>query len=118
MLLTGWEDKKWNHATRKPRLLLFFFLTTAVVFTAIGIFFPAAVDTLTIIARWRMDLVNGSAIRCLDLEGGDPKETILPHSAKFLPTRGDSSLLVAAALATTKGAAEWTVDSDYLGLGD
>jgi hypothetical protein len=108
---------KWNPATRTPRLsLLLSFATILVIFAAIGIIIPAAIDTVTIGARWRMDLVDGSATRCLDFERRNAKEAIFLHAAEFLPIRGDSSLLVTAALATTKGAAEWTVDSDQVGL--
>jgi hypothetical protein len=89
---------------------------TTVIFAAIGIIVPAAIDTVTIGARWRVDLVNRIATRCLDLERRHAKEAILPHTAEFLPIRGDSSLLVTAALATTKVSAEWTVDSDQVGL--
>ena len=87
-----------------------------VIFAAIGIIVPAAIDTVTIGARWRVDLVNRIAIRCLDLERRHAKEAIFLHAAEFLSTRCDSGLLVAAAFATAKGAAEWTVDGDHLGL--
>jgi hypothetical protein len=84
--------------------------------TAARISFGAAVDAATAAACWRVDLVDRRAIRRLDLEGRHAKEAIFLHTAEFLSTRCDSSFLVAAALATAKAAAEWTVYGDHLGL--
>ena len=101
LLLAGREDMEWNLATTPA--------------TA-RISFGATVDATTSAARWRVDLVNRIATRCLDLERRHAKEAIFLHAAEFLSTRCDSGLLVAAAFATAKGAAEWTVDGDHLGL--
>ena len=79
--------------------------------------FCATVDTATGTARWRVYLVYGSPVGGHDLEGWNAKETILFHASEFLTAGCDRNLLVAATLASAKGAAEWTVNGDHLGLG-
>jgi hypothetical protein len=76
----------------------------------------AAVDAHTTTASRRVDLVERLSTRGANGEHGDTEKAVLLHGTKFLATRRDSSLLVAATLAGTDTATKWAINGDHLSV--
>jgi len=88
----------------------------AATLSATRVALSAAVHANATKAGRGVDLVDWSSVWGVDLEAWDTIKAVLLHAAEFLSTRGNRSLLVTAALATSNQTAERTVNRDHLSV--